>query len=42
MTGYLGSLAKLACAENDVVAEAVIVPERVALYADAFRDAPFG
>jgi chloramphenicol 3-O phosphotransferase len=40
MTGYIGSLAALARAGCDVVAEAVIIPERVALYREALVDVP--
>jgi chloramphenicol 3-O-phosphotransferase len=40
MSGYLGSLAQLAAAENDVVAEAVIIPERLSLYREALFDVP--
>ena len=40
LPGYLGSLAQLAAAGNDVVAEAVIIPERVSLYREAFADVP--
>ncbi|HEY8646364.1 MAG TPA: hypothetical protein VIL77_10845 [Gaiellaceae bacterium] len=40
MVGYLGSLAQLALAENDIVAEAVIIPERVPLYLEALSRVP--
>src|SRR5581483_11323773 len=40
MSGYLGSLAERVRAENDVIAEAVIIPERVALYTDVFQNVP--
>jgi chloramphenicol 3-O phosphotransferase len=40
MVGYLGSLAQLALAENDVVAEAVMIPERVPLYLKALSNVP--
>jgi len=36
LAGYLGALRELAAAGIDLVAEAVIIPERVGLYADAF------
>jgi chloramphenicol 3-O phosphotransferase len=38
MTGYVHSLASLVRAGCDVVAEAVIIPERLALYRAAFVD----
>ena len=40
MTGYVYSLASLVRAGCDVVAEAVIIPERLALYRAAFADVP--
>lgn len=40
MTGYVYSLAALVRAGCDVVAEAVIIPERVALYRSALADIP--
>jgi chloramphenicol 3-O phosphotransferase len=40
MRGYVHSLAALVKAGCDVVAEAVIIPERVALYREALRDVP--
>lgn len=40
MTGYVHSLASLVRAGCDVVAEAVIIPERLALYRAAFADVP--
>src|SRR3981081_2424250 len=40
LTGYVRSLAQLAVAGNDVVAEAVMIPEWVPLYVDAFRGLP--
>ncbi|HUZ82738.1 MAG TPA: hypothetical protein VMU73_10890 [Gaiellaceae bacterium] len=40
MSGYVHSLAQLAKADNDLVAEAVITPERLPLYASAFRCIP--
>lgn len=39
-TGYVQSLAQLAIAGNDIVAEAVIIPESVPLYINAFQDVP--
>ena len=40
LPGYLGALSQLALAGNDVVAEAVIIPERVLLYKEAFAEVP--
>lgn len=40
MTAYVHALADLVRAGCDVVAEAVIIPERVLLYRDALRDVP--
>jgi chloramphenicol 3-O phosphotransferase len=40
MNGYIGSLAQLASAGNDIVAEAVIIPERLTLYVDGFSGVP--
>jgi chloramphenicol 3-O phosphotransferase len=40
MRGYLHSLAALVREGCDVVAEAVIIPERLALYRDALRETP--
>lgn len=40
MTGYVYSLASLVRAGCDVVAEAVIIPERLALYRTALADVP--
>jgi chloramphenicol 3-O phosphotransferase len=40
MTGYVHSLASLVRAGCDVVAEAVIIPERLVLYRAAFADVP--
>ena len=40
MTGYVYSLAALVGAGCDVVAEAVIIPERLALYRAALADVP--
>ena len=40
MTGYVHSLAALVRAGCDVVAEAVIIPERLALYRGALADVP--
>ena len=40
MTGYVHALASLVRAGCDVVAEAVIIPERLALYRAAFADVP--
>ncbi len=40
MIGYVHSLAQLAVAGNDVVAEAVIIPERRQLYRDALAGVP--
>jgi len=40
MTGYVHSLAALVRAGCDVVAEAVITPDRVPLYRDALREIP--
>jgi chloramphenicol 3-O phosphotransferase len=38
MLGYLGALRAMVVAGNDVVAEAVIIPERADLYARTFAD----
>ncbi len=40
MRGYVQSLAALVRTGSDVVAEAVIIPERVPLYFEALRDTP--
>ena len=40
MHGYLGSLRAMAEAGNDVIAEAVITPDRRGAYAEAFADLP--
>lgn len=40
MTGYVHALAELVRAGCDVVAEAVIIPERIALYCEALRETP--
>jgi len=40
LNGYVRSLADLAVAGNDVIAEAVIIPEWRGLYRDAFADVP--
>lgn len=40
LTGYVHSLAALVRAGCDVVAEAVIIPERLGLYTDALKEVP--
>jgi chloramphenicol 3-O phosphotransferase len=40
LSGYLGSLREMALAGNDVVAEAVMTPERRPLYESTFGDLP--
>jgi chloramphenicol 3-O phosphotransferase len=40
LVGYLGALRAMALAGNNVVAEAVVTPDRTQLYADAFKGLP--
>ena len=40
MNGYLGALRAMALADNDLIAEAVITPDRRRIYAEAFADIP--